>query len=74
MQNTVAYFCLTAGWLVLIVSLVFLILSTFKHTHFKQILLRYLNTALEQADAVFIHGVNVEEVKLHLTDNLAPLR
>ncbi|ASM53721.1 hypothetical protein PNIG_a1575 [Pseudoalteromonas nigrifaciens] len=46
MQNTVAYFCLTSGWLVLIVSLVFLILSTFKHTHFKQILLRYLNTAL----------------------------
>jgi Na+/melibiose symporter-like transporter len=45
MQNNLAYTGLAVSWGLLIVSITLAVFSKYKHTQFKQILLRFLNLA-----------------------------
>lgn len=46
MQNNILYFGLFFAWLLLLISILLAIFSKFKHTQFKQSLLRFLNITL----------------------------
>lgn len=46
MQNTVIYMCIGFSWLLIIVCVLLMLLSRFKHTQFKQRLLRFVNIVL----------------------------